>query len=1178
MNNLAIASGVVIILSIALFGGLYAANYPTRERYRNFLFPWSATLVWLLGLGIYLIYLKPAVALIHEFPTAGSQGVLGSLILWMRNILPVGTPEVLLAFEKSLVVILYGYGVGFVALSLKLILKGTNLILLRVWGQELGDIRNAFAYREEDSGAVVLRKEYYFLRVVMKWAVGAATLLLILTLGNLFIEDQWLNFLPSTPYIIVSLVVLLEFLWYLSIVEEKHEKPASQDEEPAVDDASNYRKLWEEYQDIWKERVLVAWYFPAVHTEEEGEKTTHPDVKTLKGRGYSLTPLEQNVLIHISDRRDTIIEKSIYEKIFPLIAFTIFQRISSGENVLILVPQRHTGNQEQIYYQEIKTWIEKWLKDISWQNRSVDIFYRGLVDIQSSVMISSAQNLLEVRLDDLNWFNSMGTILILEGSKMFVEQVNSSNALLNILRKRSPDFQTIVLSDYQEDFQPAVTRNLNVRAKDMTEFGMRYSFPGHNFSIFWKREGQHPFQDKVFTGAVGTYVGTEDILALLAWRDNIPSIRKVRQEILAWDESPEEIEVNRPALLEVPVPNQELNGIASDHILNPPVSAIMKLEPEGMILVHDAEFNLVTAYNKWAHYAHETNFVHIVCPPYLLREYFADNLQYFSKTPIFSLGCEMMLSSYQIAFKLLYRMVREPLGEKELRVELSFIKKDIEYIKEELIHLFRKTFQIDLENNYLNIETRYAFKKETRNFEEVVEYRLGSGIMEDSKLRFLRDVEIRDLSNVLKVLPFDFLFQNYLPYQIHSFDGKPYSIGSFHQNTFIQDVNLNRDRKVLSYRPDLQVQLNARKLNIPESGTPFSWSPRKGLTISLFEGPFTIQTKGYMKFTDAISLNPDYLQYVELTSKVPDRRYNLGRILKMELDPQRLHFDWLADHFYKVSYTLAVLLKEVFFTLYPHSYQYLIVASPVERETLQRLTDPEYLHFPVSSVYGTEWDGERKTIQVYVFEDAFQDMGIVQSIYNNWEYIFGVMADYLHWAFEPKHEADKIPHFREDADFRNLVEQKLDFLKYGFEDFPAYLDLEVTKQLLQVLLKNNPNTVNRNDFYSGGKVRERFRMEENEPMSSPPESEAEINTETETDSDIPEPPGQEPVSESVKPEVAQEETAPTEKDDRIEEVKTYLKDTEMDDMEPPSDTMDGIEAEIVKGQNRNSADNVVEDT
>ena len=77
-------------------------------------------------------------------------------------------------------------------------------------------------------------------------------------------------------------------------------------------------------------------------------------------------------------------------------------------------------------------------------------------------------------------------------------------------------------------------------------------------------------------------------------------------------------------------------------------------------------------------------FVHVVSPPYLLRAYLTDNIEYFIKTPIYPLSSRKMISRFEVARTLLERMVNHDLSERAILEKLSWINPDARFVKQEL--------------------------------------------------------------------------------------------------------------------------------------------------------------------------------------------------------------------------------------------------------------------------------------------------------------------------------------------------------------------------------------------------------------------------------------------------------------------------------------------------------------
>lgn len=1009
---------------------LKVGNHPPSKRYKQLWGPIIALLFAIIG--VYIAY---------EITVESMAGTLdwGQIEAYAGIVIALGFSAI--------------FGVVKMAIN-----EGGRIFSGKKKGQEAPKLSKFnIAYKVNEDKEVVLKKEWVFPALFFKylnWAVFVIFVLLFILKTIAFlqlIDDFSVNMPALTP---LALIVLLEIYWYLQF--PRTEQQEAEKQPPALVDDSierNYLALWEEYQEVWPDQVLLAWHYPNTQFESHPPTATPIiEAQNLIHAGYKLTVDDYHILEKLAHRSDLLIDDVMSDKVAPLIFAVLLRRLMDGENILILTAKRCYTN--SAYHLKIVEWVNEWFFKLT-SNRDfwrVQLFSKSEdVEMESRIIVTSADDILEKKIVNHPWFSNLRTVLFLKGDKIFSESLTSNNILLNILRDEYGRIQSIVLSDYREAMQSSVMRNLDVQ-RDLEEIRLNRPKPVHCFTLFWKLDGDQLFQHKILSGHIEKFLGAEAVLTLLARREKVENIELAGQEQLPYFEYLEELDNNAGSLLPSPVPRHTLKDKAVKEVATNPVSFLMTQRHNSFILARDTDYNAVTTLRKWESYAEENAFVHIVCPPYLLRTYFIDNVEYFSRTPIYALSSKMMISRFEVARTLLERMVIQEISEKEILEELHGINTNAIFVKEELHGLFKLAFGIDIiASNYLNINAVHEFSKEEDRFVEMTNYRLLPRITEDLRLNFLKNVEIIDQArNVLQIISLDLLFQNYLPDQTHAFNGKPYNIRGFDKLNSKLRSNHQSPERCISYRPNLEITLKNLEKPLTKSHIK---KPSANVEIELCEGTFDVRTKGYFSFLDGISLTPDEYNYTETgRAEVPQRHYQLGRvaILTFKAPP---HSDVA-----KVTATLSLLLNELMPSLFPDTHQYILVGSPVNELTYKGKFRQL---FPTILVADQKPAISENYVQILIFEDAHQDLGLLQSIFDKWDYILRIIDDYLFWLHFDPHES----HSLNATAFNRPAFDKFQFLKYGMDELPEFIDLDGTAHLLRTALGKNYMTSEREGFY-----------------------------------------------------------------------------------------------------------------
>ena len=952
--------------------------------------------------------------------------------------------------------------IGIFAIIKLLINEGGKFLSKRKKsGNQLSKYSAAYK-REKASNDIVLRRQWAFPFHFLGWLIifSVALLLLIFlykTLSYVF-ENKDALYIPGL--LLLSLLIMLETRWYLQHPKVEQPELSAEPTLVAVDDLpKDYYNLWEEYQQIWNDQLLLAWHYESEETEED----IPADVKIIEAQnliniGYKLNTADYHIIEQLVERHDLLIEDAVTDKISPLL-FTVFlRRLMDGENILVLTPVRCYANSE--YHENIVNHVKEWFVRLT-GNRDfwpVQVFGKTAnLKPSSRIIVTSADDVLEKNVLHNPWFDKLRTVLFLNGNDIFPEYLTSNNVLLNILRNRNKQMQSVVLSDYREALQSSVMRNLDVQ-RDVKEVRRRRLPAKKTFLLVWRLEGERHFQHETFSGHIEKFLGAEVVLALLPRREQIEGIIMTGQEKLPYEEYLEEVDNQKGSLANSPVAQRTLRRKAVEEIRCEEADFLTPYAQNAFMLAHDEEFNLITAIKKWESHIENTAFLQVVSPPYLLRDYFIDNCEYFLRTPVLALSSKMMISRFEIARKLLERLVSYQLTESEVLEELRLIKPDAVYAKQELSNLFLLAFGIDIvASNHLSVEDGYHFSQAAERYEQTVRYSLLPQIKDSVELSFLQEIEIADEArNILKIASLDTLFQNYLPDQQHAFNGRPYSIRRVDLQSRKLRVNHVSPTNVIAYRPDLDI-------NILHIEPPLSDAHRKNLggrlQIDLCEGNFSIRTKGYHTFRAGIEFASTGHTYTRIgQGEVPARHYRLGRLAIISINADA------ATDVVGVTATLCLLLNEMRYTLFPEAYQYIHIGSPITSLVFDNEGQANYFpHVRVEGKQAVVNEGD-KVIELCIFEDAHQDVGLVQSFFDKWDYVFRVADDYLYWLQQGENALN-------DKDmgelFRKRQLQKTAFLSYGFEHPPDFVDIEGTSKLLRKLVGRNYLTDQRERFYMG---------------------------------------------------------------------------------------------------------------
>ncbi len=930
-----------------------------------------------------------------------------------------------------------------------------------------GKSKPDYGYYVNGAQYILLRQGWEFIRLFF----GLCLVLgLLIYAVSIYFGSEDMTFPPAL--FLLPVMVLAEVWWFLEGPKNvfETEEDTIKGTGPNIQNMISFRRLWETYQHIWgRDKLLLAWHKSHTKTFENPqpiEKMDIEDAKALALNGFPLSETQYQIFSDIYNQKDVIIKSIRYEELAPVLFAGLLRKLLNGKHILILIPKIYFANKD--YHEEVVRWIRKWLQqltgsDVFWAIQSYDRTMRG--KLEAKIVVSSAEELLEHGAVKYEWFNNLQTVVFFYGAKTFAAAPSSSNILFNILKEKNPTIQSIVLTDNRRDIQPSVKRNLEIRP-EIREWRILTSEPSELYLLFWKEEGPNIFQNNILKGDIEAFLGAEAALALPAWQENLDHIELVQQDHTPYYECLEEVKNNKDRLLDNHLNAQLMQGNIHDKIICNDYHIFTKSKEAGFFIARDSEYNLVTCLEKWSSYSRNMGFLNIVSPPYVLREYFMDNLPYFQGSPIPAFTSFLMSGRFSIAMTLLEQLVHLELTESQIKHILKQADIEVTTVRQTLEKLFRAAFNIDLQSGeFLSKRKAEVFSELNNNYETVYYYSLNPSIKNQMELQFVQNVEIGEQyqRNVLKIYPYDLLFQNYLPGQYHSFHGRMYEIEEYDpQNRFLRTNNVNPSN-ILSYRPDLTVHL--KTINPPQSAA-YTIHPQDGLSLSLCESRFEVETNGFFSFITGIHLknvNYDFAYQSLNKQKVPIRKYHLGRVLTIDIQTK------LRINIPQVGATLTVLLKEVLYTLFPDSHQYLIVTCPTNEGILKNRFAQLFPNLVLSEMAK---QSSSAPLQFYLFEDAHQDLGLVHRVYKDWKVILSVLEDYLDWLLtaEKKSKQDDFKPLR-PGEYRKSELNKTAFLKYGFKEYPEFLNLPHTQRLLKSIIGENNLHRERTDFRTGKKFR-----------------------------------------------------------------------------------------------------------
>jgi hypothetical protein len=953
--------------------------------------------------------------------------------------------------------LLAGYGSIKAIVNLPLRMRGT-------WQSRFG---LGLAYRDDDEQGVVLDSEWVYPGVLLRyagWIVGGGLLVLSLVHAAIWTLPIAMPMLPVLP-----LLLLLETGWYLG-GNPRDELP---DEFSGTDARSSrhgdYRPLWEEYLTIWPDQWLTA--SEGVQPREAAETASslyrRPEAgegaqldvthvwHALIAAGHPLSDLHFQILDRLWKGDDVLIGDRTYQSVSPVLFAALRQALVQGHSILVLLSSQQ--QHDAAACGAVEAWIREGLAGektgSAWRIARFEDFYRAgsLPDL----MIASPEQLLASNALQESWFSKIRTMLVLDGDRTIFQAPMHTDALVRSLRRTRPDLQQVILSSDRRSLESAIRDNL---AAQVHEYRTPRSTPRSSYAICWRMESDTPFQHRVVIGPADRDLGVEPILALPAWRDGIQPILLLNQEELPWAEHLEELD-NHLDRLRDPVPASRVRGSAREVLEVPPMPQMLTHRDRAFALAHDQKNNLPETLRTWLPLGAESSFVHVVSPPYLLRDYLAANVAYFLRAPLLALSPRLIESRFAVLYSCIERMIAAPFTEDELLRELRAVVPHARYGEEALVHLMKDVFGFEaLEPNLLSVRTIDHFDTSRGRFEKAVHYQLAPAVRDLNSLHWLRLYRVLDRGERERgLIPLDHLYQTYLPDQVHSFQGKPFRIGRIDHDSGVVWIDHHGASRPTVYRPVRRIELESIR---PSSNSAYRKVREEGgwtVDIELCKGSYKVRTEGYYSFDSGIDLSPSGFRFTPLTEeRVPVRSYSDAFLLRLVVRPGT-GSDLALNH--RIADTLGILLHELFPTLFPETHHFLLPSTPGSATRLEN--DHLRALLPLLTVGDGAEEFPDDAMVLYFFEDSHAPLGLLRSLFDEHVHVFAILEDYLSWILE----ADEENPLTVDGWRRHMHETDT-YLCFGMETPPEALDLASTHAFLrQMGRQRNALRTERRDFY-----------------------------------------------------------------------------------------------------------------
>jgi hypothetical protein len=903
-----------------------------------------------------------------------------------------------------------------------------------------------------------LKSIFYAMSVLLFFILNITIIIIAISA----FEDNILHTIPK--FYMFGIILFGEIGWFLDgdIRLKPQKKKATIDED---DLEVRFSSLTKEYKTIWGNNCLRHGQFSYINKNfSEYEK-----IKDKYNR-----EVEENIL----KGKDLIIETSFFNDIRKGLFEAITSILTEGKSMLVVCDEISS-------VKRISKWIESGISE-SLQTDCIftistwpdDVLRLSTIkDRDPDIIVCTADIIGSIDVIPANILKKIDMILLVDGVSIASRQSVNLVCLSRILESvKEENIQYVCLTPHCDGIESTLRHLL--KANFYNTITVSLDRPVKVNYMIWKNDVSSWYQEQLLKGYGGRFLGNLVPLTLPAIKFGIKNIAIVQCS-------------KKPVLDDLTNigKNSELvnDYIKTDEIkLSTYLNKVIEISSKEidifdkrhkMYIVEDSEYNIPRAYRKWKDRGQSDLYMHIVTEPYLLRDYFTDNLDYFinSKLEINRMTPFLPGSVPGLAMSVLWRLKNKGLNEglilRKLKQAGILSKDPIAGLKE----LFDKAFGYNKDiMEDIQIYEKVIFEKSEGDaskirFNKVKIIRLAN-INEILPARIVKYVEIVDETGkhqLLDTIRRSQVEQNFIEGQHVVYNGRNYRIKSLITSSGIEQGKIIL-RSIPKENNSIFIQKRKYGINLyGELNDSFFKHEIKGkYEIEIREKwcELDIDIEGYYTFYNKINVSKGYFSFEK--NKKKNFQYDAERcknVCTLELIIKNVDYDLITKQ--KIAFSLSIMLNEIFKTLFPETFQYLSAAMYLDKEEhdfwLTQIKDealqvydiyPQIVNLNIEMI-------DINDIRIYIIEDSGVDSGMLGMIKERLlPHIFPVLEDYLHWMLD----------FDEEKGFEgeNININKKEFFSYGLKDIPSCFAFNELYKILRVInLGRKSISISRGKYY-----------------------------------------------------------------------------------------------------------------
>lgn len=777
---------------------------------------------------------------------------------------------------------------------------------------------------------------------------------------------------------------------------------------------SSFNKMKEIYEKLFPENVLASNTDTHLYSRKQGVtekiaqlKKSENSIERIAGKYFDVYDSPDkldsdfmDVSVQLMNSENVVFFNPFYRDLGVYMILPITNMLLSSKKVLIVVGRNSLK-------EDVCEWITEIFKEYNNLSSLWRIMQLGQFEQECEIGILTASQLHNVRTIEANreFLNDTGMVIMIEPSLVSTtSQIGLGIIADEVAKKDKPVYCLIDRScDGLIDTMSHVLKSEFVKVSPTPEPRCNGTIMGWNASGDFDRQGLFDRETK--------YLGNGVELAAIAVKNQVKEVywysaTKAPVKDIKW------ISGQFYSLLNKFMGLPPKLGVYDNKIHFESNLWGAEQERDKFVIAEDEFCNLYSMLKVFLSRGTEQSFVNVLSENYLLRDYMRCNPRIFLSNPntIPSMIADYAKTERNTIIKLILLMSVRNVYRSEVLTELRLLGIETEEVFHSLVDLTKKYFNVDE-----SLFTVSSFVDDSNNPiaepEEaycISNIDFGRNFLQSLNTAYYICEEENYNTEYLDVKLYGLVTQALLPGQYITYDGKYYLVKSISSQG---GVILRRASDLYTERKYYK-QIRRYHLENPDGVIENHKYTMMDIEFVEMVKNITVTTSGYLEMKSYDDLRSARLyKFADDSDEKYNREYKCKSVLRIKL-PE-------TDD--KIRFTICMMLQEMFKTIYPDLWPYIVVTT----------SRPEHIEGMLNyTVY--EIDGDYNEEYIYIIEDSDIDLGVLSSVENNFTKFMEILADYISWHFEKLREpaqSDPEPKSIQMPPDKELEKEKRSFLR-----------------------------------------------------------------------------------------------------------------------------------------------------